>query len=522
MNSREIDDEIASHLAEAASEYAQQGLSPEEARRAAQRSFGSVAQAREVYRQVRSFMWLEELSRDVRYALRTLRKNPTFTTTATATLALAIGTTTAMFSVVNAVLLRPLPYQSPDQLVMLWTEDSALNLRDGRSALWDVERWRRQSQTFADMATFDSVSTVMAGADGAEQIVGASISANLLPMLGVQPILGRSFSIEEAEQRQRLVLISHRFWQARFGGSHDALGATLVLNGSPSQIVGILPAGFQLGKIRRRRVGAAPDRPQRARPRDVVRRWKTPAGHDARPGPGGNERTRPPPQRSIARGRTEPGHQPRPIEPVHGGSAIAIGIVDARRRRVLRVSHRRCQCDQSLPGAHTARAREMAVRAALGAGAGRIVRQLLTESVVLAVVSGLMGTLLAVGGIRLIRAFGPGTLPRLNEVRVDLDVLSWALVVLCACGSPGGTGASDFHVAPRSASVRRGEWEKCLGREIHSSSQARSRGGGVCACDRCARRGWSARPQLVVCESHQSGIQAGAGAGDGGLPARRP
>ena len=229
---REIDDEITSHLAEATEEYVQQGLSPEEARWAALRSFGGVPQTKEVYRQVRSFMWLEELSRDVRYAVRTLRKSPTFTTTAAAMLALAIGANTAMFSVLNAVLLRPLPYRSPEQLAMLWTEDPTQNLREGRSALWDVEQWRSQSQSFADMATFDSVSTVLTGADGVEQIVGASISPNLLPLLGVQPVLGRSFSTEEAEQQQRLVLISHRFWQARFGGSHDALGATLVLNGS--------------------------------------------------------------------------------------------------------------------------------------------------------------------------------------------------------------------------------------------------------------------------------------------------
>lgn len=246
---REIDDEIASHLAEATEEYVQQGLSPEEARWAAQRSFGGVPQTKEVYRHVRSFMWLEELPRDLRYALRTLRKSPAFATTAAATLALAIATNTAMFSVLNAVLLRPLPYRSPEQLAMVWTEDPTQNLREGRSALWDVEQWQRQSQSFADMATFDSVSTVLTGADGAEQIAGASISPNLLPLLGVEPVLGRSISTEEAERRQRLVLISHRFWQARFGGSPDALGAPLVLNGFPSQIVGILPPDFQVASF---------------------------------------------------------------------------------------------------------------------------------------------------------------------------------------------------------------------------------------------------------------------------------
>ena len=129
---------------------------------------------------------------------------------------------------------------------MLWTEDPAQSFREGRSALWDVEQWRSQSQSFADMATVDTVSTILTGANGAEEIVGASISPNLLSLLGVQLVQGRSFSTEEAEQRQQLVLISHRFWQARFGGSHDALGATLLLNGVPCRIIGILPADFQI------------------------------------------------------------------------------------------------------------------------------------------------------------------------------------------------------------------------------------------------------------------------------------
>src|SRR5919106_2945408 len=182
---REIDDEITSHLAEATEEYVQKGLSPEEARWAAQRSFGGVPQTTEVYRQVQSFMWLEELSRDVRYALRTLRKSPAFTTTAAATLALAIGASTAMFSVLDAVLLRPLPYQSPDRLALLWTEDPTQNVREGRAALWDVEQWRAQSQTFADMATFDSQGTLLTSADGVAPIVTVSVSPNLFPLLGV-------------------------------------------------------------------------------------------------------------------------------------------------------------------------------------------------------------------------------------------------------------------------------------------------------------------------------------------------
>jgi hypothetical protein len=208
-----------------------------------------VTQAKEVSRDVRSFVWLEDLGRDVRHALRTLRHSPAFTVAAVATLALAIGASTAMFSVLNAVLLRPLPYEAPEQLAMLWIEDPAQNLREGRSALWDVDQWRTHSRSFAEMATFDSVGTTLSAAEGAEQVAGASVSPNLLSLLGVRPARGRDFASDDVDGRERLVLISHRFWQARFGGSNDAIGAALVLNGLPARIIGILPADFKAGRL---------------------------------------------------------------------------------------------------------------------------------------------------------------------------------------------------------------------------------------------------------------------------------
>src|SRR5436309_8836946 len=234
----ELDEEVRFHLEMQIDDNLKAGMNPAEARYAAMRNFGGLEHMKETYRERRTFVLVETTAQDLRYAVRTLRKSPGFTMTAVAVLALAIGANTAMFSVLNAVLLRPLPYRSPEQLAMLWTEDPAQNLREGRSALWDVEQWRAQSQSFADIATFDAVSITLTGSDGVEQIAGASISPNLLPLLGVRPALGRNFSPEEAEQRQPLVLISHRFWEARFGGSQDALGATLVLNGSASRIIG--------------------------------------------------------------------------------------------------------------------------------------------------------------------------------------------------------------------------------------------------------------------------------------------
>jgi putative ABC transport system permease protein len=431
---REIDDEIRSHLAEATEEYVQQGLSPEEARWAAQRSFGGVTQTKEVYRDVRSFVWLEDLARDLRHALRTLRKSPAFTTAAAATLALAIGANTTMFSVLNAVLLRPLPYRAPEQLAMLWTEDPTQNRREGRSALWDVEQWLTQSQSFAEMATFDSVTTTLTEAEGAEQIVGASISPNLLPLLGVQPVRGRYFSSEETEEQKRRVLISHRFWQARFGGSNEAIGATLVLNGLPSQIIGILPADFRIARLdadvwqphtTRRSVRGAQTWfvVGRLRPTVTFDQAQTEMSAVAR-------------RLNDQLPATERGQGisvvPLSLYMVGPQSRLALWMLGAAVFCVFLIAAANVT---SLSLARsTARAREMAVRAALGASPGRIVRQLFTESVVLGAVSGLMGTLLALVGIDLIRAFGPGNLPRLNEVSLDLRVLGLALAMSLLAG----------------------------------------------------------------------------------------
>ena len=423
----DLDRDIRDHLERETEDNIDRGMAPDEARRQAMLAFGNVALAKEDTRRVWVWAWLDEARQDLRYAARTLLKNPAFTTTAAATLALAIATNTAMFSVLNAVLLRPLPYRSPEQLAMLWTEDPTQNLREGRSALWDVEQWQSQSQSFAGIATFDSVGTVLTGADGVEQIVGASISPNLLPLLGVQPVLGRNFSTEEAEQRQRLVLISHGFWQARFAGSHDALGATLVLNGSPSQIIGILPADFQVASF----------------DADV---WEPhPTHHSVRGGQVWFVIARLRPGVTFDQAQTEMSTVARRLndqlpaaERSQGIGVVPLSlyVVGPQSRLALWMLSGAVFCVFLIAAANvtslslarsTARAREMAVRAALGANAGRIVRQLLTESVVLAAVSGLIGTLLAFGGIRLIRAFGPGNLPRLNEVSLDLRVLGWAL-----------------------------------------------------------------------------------------------
>jgi predicted permease len=383
-----------------------------------------------------------------------LRKDRGFTITAAATLALAIGANTAMFSVLNAVVFRPLPYRSPGRLAMVWTEDPTQNLREGRSSLRDVDQWRTQSQTFSDLATFDAISTTLSGAEGAEQILGGSMSANLLSLLGVQPVQGRSFSAEEADERQRLVLISHRFSQARFASSSDAVGATIVLNGAPSQIIGVLPAGFEVGRLdadvwvphamsedrRSSESGRGGDTwfvVGRLRPGVTFEQAQSEMSaisrrlNDQLPAAERNRGLT-----VVPLGLYLVGPQSRLALWMLGGAVFLVLLIAAANVTSLSLAR------------SIARAREMAVRAALGASAGRIVRQLLTESVVLSSVSGLIGTVLALGSIRLIRAFGPATLPRLNEMALDVRALGWALAISLLAGVLVG-------LAPAIATVRR-------------------------------------------------------------------
>jgi predicted permease len=372
---------------------------------------------------------------ELRFAFRTLRKSPGFTIASVATLALAVGGNTAMFSVLNAVLLRPLPYRFPEQLAMLWTENPSQNLREGRSAYLNVEEWRRQSQSFADMAVFDPVSVTLTGADETERISVARVSPNFFPLLGVQPLQGRSFSIEEAEQRRRVALISHRFWQTHFGGSRDAIGASIELDGRSSQIIGILPAALQVATT-----DADVWEPHTMFPDWEARRGVRGAGSWFVVG-----RLRPTvtvdqaqaEMNAIARRfdeqlpATDRGRGIRVVP-------LSLHVVGSRSRLALWMLSGAVLCVLLIATANVAslslarsvgRAREMAIRAALGATAVRIGRQLLVESVTLAAISGLLGALLALAGIRLIRAFGPADLARLNEVSLDLRVLGWAVAI---------------------------------------------------------------------------------------------
>ena len=437
---RELDDEVRFHLDMQIRDNLKTGMDPSEARYAAMRSFGAIEPMKEIYRERNAYAWIETIAHDIRYAIRTLRKSPGFTIASVAVLALAIGANTAMFSVLNAVLLRPLPYRSADQLAMLWSEIPSQNLREGRSAYWNVEQWRSQSKTFADIAFFDGASATLTSADRAEKISVVRHSPNLLPLLGVQPLHGRTFTAEEAEQRQRLALISHRFWQTRFGGSLDAIGASIQLDGASSRIIGILPADFRFDDdadvwepytmypdweaLRRLRGTGFWAAIGRLRPNVKLERAQAEMNAIAR-------RL----DEQMPAGGRNLGVSVVPLSvQVTGRSArLALWMLTGAVFCVLLIAATNVA---SLSLARSAsREREIAVRAALGASRMRIVGQLLAESLTLAAISGLLGLAIADAGIRLILAIRPVNLARLNEVGLDPYVLGCALALCLLTGT---------------------------------------------------------------------------------------
>lgn len=377
------------------------------------------------------------LAQDVRYALRALIKNPGFTAVAVLTLALGIGANTAVFSVLNAVILRPLPYQSPEQLTLLWTEIPTQALREGRSAYGDVERWRAQSRSFADMAVLDPVRLTLTGESGSEQVTVGRVSSNFFSVLGIQPSHGRIFSEQEAGERQRVAVISYNFWQTRFGGSHDALGKTIVLDRVPSRIIGILPDDALRGDA------------DIWEPHTLFANWD--ALRVARGAGSWMVYARLRPGVTLEQAQTEMSaiarrlDEERSSENPQGISVVPMSLyVTASTTRLAlwmltgAVSLVLLMAIANVAGLSLARSsgreREIAVRSALGASQGHIVRQLLVESLTLGVVSGAAGLFVALAGVRLMLSLRPGGLARLDEVSLDAAAFGWALAMSLLSG----------------------------------------------------------------------------------------
>src|ERR1700683_1322001 len=219
---RELDDEVRAYVEALTEEKMRQGRTPEEARRAARIELGGIEQVKEEVREVRAGAWLDSLLQDLRYGARMLRKNPGFTAIAVLTLALGIGANTAIFSVVNAVLLRPLPYANPQQLIVL--RETTQSVGPHSPSYPDFLDWRKQSRTFGQMVAINNREFNLSGVAQPENISGYAVSANCLSMLGVRPFLGRDFlPSEDAPGTAPVVLLSYALWQSHLGADPNAV-----------------------------------------------------------------------------------------------------------------------------------------------------------------------------------------------------------------------------------------------------------------------------------------------------------
>ena len=428
---RDLDAEIASHVQLATEENLQRGLSSDEARRQALVRFGGPQQAKEQHREARSLPFLETLLQDLRFAFRVLHKSPGFTAITVLTLALGIGSSTAIFSVVDAVLLRPLPYPHPEQIVRIWEQTPnghQINLADP-----NFDDFLAQNSTFARLAKYGYGLTSISGGGEPVRVNVAAVSRDFSKSLGVKPFLGRGFVAEEQrEHGAPAVIVSHGYWQRYLGSATDLSQFRLAMDGRIYSLVGVMPAGFDF-------------------PPDVVawipsELFGEDTGRTAHNWRGlGRIRD----GVTVAQARADLSTIAHRIKEQYGkdvdlNDAAVTPLADAMvgdvRTALLNLLGAvgllllvACANVAGLLLARTsARQKELAVRAALGAGRGRLIQQFLAESFALSFAGGALGILLAIWAVRVLPAILPTNLPRQEGISVNAPVLLFALAVVVA------------------------------------------------------------------------------------------
>jgi putative ABC transport system permease protein len=398
----DLDEELRFHAEQQREKYMQAGMTIDEATRRVRLEFGGLDQVKEECREARGISLMETLLQDIRYALRTLRKAPGFTAVAVLTLALGIGANTAIFSIVDGVLLRPLPYRDPARLIAL--NETTPKVGTVSVSYPDFQDWRAQSRSFSEMAAVYGVGFNLAGINQPENISGEAVSTNFLSLLGVRPFIGRDFDAsEEKAGTAPVVLLSYQLWQAKFAGDHNVVGRIISLDGRGFTIIGVLPQDFRsMDKI------------------DVIEPvgvWLT-NNPDIERGNRGDMTVvgRLTAGTSFAQARAEMDGIARRLEQAYSSTNDQVGVLLRPIREVF-VSDIRpaililfgavvfvlliaCANVANLFLMRGAgRTKEIALRIALGASRGRIIRQLLAESFVLAFLGGLVGMALAAAGI---------------------------------------------------------------------------------------------------------------------------
>jgi predicted permease len=445
---RELAAEMDSHLEMHIEDNLQRGMNPAEARRQALIKLGGADQIKESVRDQRGLPLVDSLVQDMRYALRMLRKSPGFTAVAVLTLALGIGTTTGIFSVVSAVLIRSLPFHDPARLVSLFqTPGKTRGLTGWASDGPDVLDWQRGSRSLSDVAASLMDGANMTGGRVPEHVTGAKVTANYFELLGVRAAVGRTFSRDDERSGQNEIVLSYALWRSSFGGQNVA-GRTIALDGRPFTVIGVMPAVYhdprtwsnpqsdywillpqsQLAANRGDHMYASFGRlapgvtlTQAQQELDLI------AARDAKAFPDSNEgmgvRVSP-----LVRVNLQTYEEGR-FQSV-GPAILLLQFAAGFLLLIACANVANLMLSQSLT-----RHREFALRAALGAGRGRIIRQLLTESVLLSVLAGAVGVLFAVWCTKVLLALAPeGYLPATADIHVNLQALAFALCVATLTG----------------------------------------------------------------------------------------
>jgi len=439
--------EIDDHLAMQTAENLRAGLSPIEARRQALLKFGNVEAIKETYRDQRGLPLTETLIRDVRHAMRRLRKTPAFTAAALLTLALAIGANTAIFAVIDSILIKPLPYPHAEALIGVWhTAPGLPGLPSSLGCSASIYfTYREENRTFEQFGLWGSSGARVTGIAEPEMPRALFVTYGVLDAVGVKPLLGRWFSqADDTPGSAETVMLTYGYWQRRFAGDASIVGRTLTIDSKPHTVIGVMPEDFRFQRdpelilpyqfdrnvqslgpfgsqgIARLKRGVTIDQANA----DAVRMlgiwlnaWPTPPGMDRTP---------------FQNARLAPRLQPLKQDIV-GDIGTALWVVMGSLALVLLIACANV-ANLSLVRAE-ARQQELAIRAALGAGWGRIAREMLVESLTLGAVGGALGLGLAYAALQILVANGPDSLPRLHEIGIDPFVLAFAIGVSLLSGA---------------------------------------------------------------------------------------
>jgi putative ABC transport system permease protein len=477
---RELDDELRAYLDELTEEKRRNGADPVAARREARLELGGVEQVKEEVRQMRSGRILEELLKDLRYGARTLRRNPAFSAVAILALALGIGANTAMFSVAYGILRRPLPYPSADRIAVVYMRYFPRDFAFGTLCIRDFLTWRDNNHSFEEPSLFrNRVLDIRSPGRFPEQVQGAIVTAGFFSTLRVNAMLGRTFAAgDDKPAGPSLAVLSESLWRSRFASDPAVIGRTILVKGASTTVIGVMPGEFHL-PLRDTEIwlNLPLDPPTRYGP------WFYRGMARLKPGVTVDQARAELNQIGLLMMQQNPDYK-RLALPVLGlrdallgptlkptllvlagavGLVLLIAVVNVANLMLARA---------------TTREREMALRLSLGAGRGRLVRQLIAESVLLAALGGAAGLLLAWGGVALIRAWNPGGMLLIDSVRLDGMALAFMLCVSLLTGIL-------FGLAPALQSTRT---------DLNSTLKEGARGAGV---DRARSR---TRSALVIAE----------------------